>query len=57
MKNKKILPPRNCGECARYIRDRENPGHGWCDNWGGVRLSDGDVCHPNCGRRKAEDGE
>ena len=49
--------PANCGECARFVHDTENPGHGWCDNWGGVDLSEGDVCHPNFGIRKETKGE
>lgn len=38
-----------CGRCAKYIRDENNPGHGRCDNWAGVDLSEGDVCNPYMG--------
>ena len=44
--------PANCGECARYIRDPDNPGHGWCDNWAGFFLSDDAVWHPNFGIKR-----
>ena len=41
--------PRCCGECAKYFRNEEKPGHGWCDNWAGVDLTDDVVCVPNFG--------
>ena len=37
---------KRCGNCARHIRNPEKPGCGWCDEWGGVELSDDVVCHP-----------
>ena len=54
MENDKKERPRNCGECKIYFRDRNNPGRGWCDNWGGVHLHDEDVCHPNRGVKRAK---
>ncbi len=44
--------PKNCGECQRFFRDPERKGHGWCDNWGGVDLTENCVCHPNYGRKR-----
>lgn len=41
-----------CGNCARYVRNPEKPGYGWCDEWGGVELSDDVVCHPYLGKPK-----
>ena len=49
--------PNNCGECARFFRDKDDPRKGYCDEWPCV-LNENCVCHPNIGRRKeAEDGE
>jgi hypothetical protein len=42
--------PRCCGECARYLRDKDNPGRGFCSEWP-CHLHDTDVCHPNIGRK------
>jgi hypothetical protein len=43
--------PRNCGECARFFRDEDDPNNGYCDEW------PCGVCHPNIGRkRKAKEG-
>lgn len=53
----KLERPANCGKCARFIRDQKNPGHGWCDNFGGVDLCETDVCHPNFGIKKETKGE
>ena len=47
-----IERPRSCGECVRYVRNEEKPGHGWCDNWAGVDLQDDYVCEPNFGVKK-----
>lgn len=44
--------PRNCGECARFMRRKDKPGHDWCDNWAGVDLTESGVCHPNFGVKK-----
>lgn len=41
-----------CGNCARYVRNPKKPGYGWCDEWGGVELSDDVVCHPFLGNRR-----
>ena len=52
--------PRNCGECARFVRNPDCPGYGWCDNWGGVSLTEKYVCHPNFGvkaKKEVRDGE
>ena len=54
MKDKEVVRPKCCGECRIYIRDPDNRGRGWCDNWGGVLLHDEDVCHPNLGIKKGE---
>ena len=47
-----IKRPQCCGECRRYVRDEDNPGMGWCDNWGGVHIPHDGVCHPNFGVKK-----
>lgn len=47
-----IERPRNCGECRKFWRDEDGPGHGYCDNWGGVDLTEDCVCHPNTGIKK-----
>lgn len=47
-----IERPRNCGECVKFWRDEDRPGHGYCDNWGGVDLTEDCVCHPNLGVKK-----
>nr|DAE45058.1 MAG TPA: High-potential iron-sulfur protein-SULFUR CLUSTER, ELECTRON TRANSPORT, Iron [Caudoviricetes sp.] len=47
-------PLERCGNCARFIRDPKRPGHGWCDEWAGVELTDDCVCHPYVGRPKAK---
>ncbi|MGN0845254.1 MAG: hypothetical protein ACI4QT_08570 [Kiritimatiellia bacterium] len=44
--------PSNCGECALFMRRRDNPSHGWCSNWGGVDLTEENVCYPNFGRKR-----
>lgn len=49
--------PKNCGECARFFRDKTRKGHGWCDNWEGVDLTEKCVCHPNYGRKRKEGAE
>lgn len=41
-----------CGNCERYVRNPKKPGYGWCDEWGGVELSDDVVCHPYLGNMK-----
>lgn len=53
-----LRKPRNCGECARFVRNPDCPGYGWCDNWGGVSLTDKYVCNPNFGvKKEVRDGE
>lgn len=47
-----IERPHNCGECRKFWRDEDRPGHGYCDNWGGVDLTEDCVCHPNTGIKK-----
>lgn len=37
---------------ARFFRDPKRPGHGWCDEWAGVGLSEDCVCEPYIGRPK-----
>lgn len=51
-----IERPRNCGECARFFRDKDDPNKGYCDEWP-CALTPDCVCHPNIGRkRKAKEG-
>lgn len=47
-----IERPRNCGECMRFLRDKDRPGHGYCDKCAGVDLTEDCVCHPNTGIKK-----
>ena len=50
--------PRNCGECARFWRNPDEPGRGYCDNWAGIHLRETDVCKPNFGvKKEVRDGE
>ena len=46
--------PRNCGECMYWAKVEGKP-YGYCDNWAGVRLESGSVCHPNLGIKKEND--
>ena len=46
-----------CGNCERYVRNPEKSGYGWCDEWGGVELSDDVVCHPYFGKPKKDNAK
>ena len=55
--NNEIQRPSCCAECVRYFRDRDKLGCGYCDEWAGILLHDGDVCHPNIGRKRKKEGD
>lgn len=48
---------RCCGNCVRFVRDPENPGHGWCDDWAVAPLEESCVCHPFIGCIKKNEKE
>ena len=48
-----IERPKNCGECARFITDKDDPSKGYCDEWPCILTPDC-ICHPNIGRKRKE---
>lgn len=44
--------PKCCEECSLWWRPVRDSTCGYCDNWAGIKLEAGSVCHPNMGKNK-----